>query len=92
MNTDFIVNTYNSEKYISDLTSNPIYKIVSNLNIDTIKRFVKMPLDKRLLLRNLKGPRFDHWNDAEIRSYLKFKRKSNIFERGVYYSLSFFYS
>ena len=125
MNTGFIVNTYNSKKYISDsfkrfcskkneinfnsstqliiqisdskyvlidLTSNPSYKIVSNLNIDTIKRFVKISLDKRLLFRILKDPRFAHWNNAEIGSHLKFERKPNIFERGLYHSLYFFHS
>ena len=91
-NTQLIIQISDSKSVLIDLTSNPSYKIVSNLNIDTIKRFVKISLDKRLLLRILKGPRFAHWNNAEIGSHLKFERKPNIFERGLYHSLCFFHS
>jgi len=86
------INMRKSLKNLIDLTSYPSYKIVSNLNIDTIKRFVKISLDKRLLLRILKGVRFAHCNNTEIGSHLKFQRKPNIFERGLYHSLCFFHS
>ena len=38
------------------------------------------------------GPRFAHWNNAEIGSYLKFYRKPNTFERNFYDSIIFFNS
>ena len=52
------INMRKSLKNLIDLTSYSSYKIVSNLNIDTIKRFVKISLDKRLLIRILKGARY----------------------------------
>ena len=90
--TKLIIQISDLKSVLIDLTSNPSYEIVSNLNTDTIERFVKISLDKRLLLRILKGPRFAHWNNAEIGSHLKFERKPNIFERGLYHSLCFFHS
>ncbi len=37
------------------------------------------------------GPKFAHWNNAEIGSHLQFEREPNIYERGLCYSLSFFH-
>ena len=48
--------------------------------------------DIRLLKRLLMGPRYAHWNNAEIGSHLKFFRKPNIFERDIYNSFLFFHS
>lgn len=90
--TKLIIEISDLKSVLIDLSSNPSYEIISNLNIDSIERFVKIALDKRLLLRILKGPRFAHWNNAEIGSHLKFERKPNIFERGLYHSLCFFHS
>lgn len=91
-NTQLIIQISDANSVLIDLTSNPSYEIVGNLHIDTVERFVKISLDKRLLYRILKGPRFAHWNNAEIGSHLKFERNPNIFERGLYHSLCFFHS
>ena len=40
----------------------------------------------------LMGPRYAHWNNAEIDSHLKFFRKPNIFEREIYNNFLFFHS
>ena len=53
--------------------------------------FVRISLDKRLLFRLLKGPRYAHWNNAEIGSHLRFERYPNIYERGLYHILCFFH-
>jgi UDP-MurNAc hydroxylase len=53
--------------------------------------FVRIDLDNRLLYRLLSGPKFGHWNNAEIGSHLLFERNPNIFERGLYHVLSFFH-
>lgn len=39
----------------------------------------------------LMGPRYAHWNNAEIGSHLKFFRKPNIFEKNVYGSMVYFH-
>ena len=49
-------------------------------------------VDPRLLARLLKGPRFAHWNNAEIGSHITFKRRPDVFERGLYYCMSFFHA
>ena len=68
------------------------YKIVSAKELEQINKYVKISTDKKLLKRLLLGPKFAHWNNAEIGSHLQFKRDPNVYERGLYYSLSFFHS
>ena len=72
------------EKYIYiDLSENTNYQIIEKFDTNNEDRFVKLNLDFRLLLRILKGPKFAHWNNAEIGSHITFERKPNIFERGL---------
>jgi UDP-MurNAc hydroxylase len=54
--------------------------------------FVKITVDHNLLHRLLRGPRFAHWNNAEIGSHLNFDRRPNVFERGLYHCLCFLHS
>ena len=54
-------------------------------------KYVRYETDIRLLKRLLMGPRFAHWNNAEIGSHLKFFRKPNIFEMDIYSSMCFFH-
>lgn len=53
--------------------------------------FVKISVDHNLLHRLLMGPRFAHWNNAEIGSHLSYLRRPDKFERGLYHSLCFFH-
>ena len=59
--------------------------------IDGLNAYVEITVDARLLSRLLKGPRFAHWNNAEIGSHLKYRRVPDVFERGLYYCLSAFH-
>lgn len=54
--------------------------------------FVEIKLDHNLLNRLLRGPRYAHWNNAEIGSHLRYVRKPDVFERGLYHSLCFFHA
>ena len=56
------------------------------------KKYVRYETDIRLLKKLLMGPRFAHWNNAEIGSHLKFYRKPNIFERDIYNAMLYFHS
>ena len=56
------------------------------------KKFLEIDTDPKLLKRLLQGPKFAHWNNAEIGSHLMFKRMPNIYERGLFYCLNFFHS
>ena len=73
-----------------------VNKNLSVVNTDEInqksKKYVRYETDIRLLKRLLMGPRYAHWNNAEIGSHLKFFRKPNIFERDIYSSMCYFYS
>ncbi|MDA7476486.1 MBL fold metallo-hydrolase [Candidatus Pelagibacter ubique] len=67
--------------------------VVKSDQIDQVsKKYVQYETDVRLLKRLLMGPKFSHWNNAEIGSHLKFFRKPNIFEREVYDSVIYFHS
>ena len=66
--------------------------VVNSDEIDQKSRkYVRYETDIRLLKRLLMGPRFAHWNNAEIGSHLKFFRKPNTFERNVYDSMNYFH-
>ena len=71
-------------------------KNLSTINSDQIdqvsNRYVRYDLDVRLLKRLLMGPKYAHWNNAEIGSHLKFFRKPNMHERDVYGSMVYFHS
>ena len=66
--------------------------LVKKADIKKSKSYVVYDLDDRLLKQILKGPKFAHWNNAEIGSHIKFYRKPNIFERNLYYAMSFFHN
>ena len=55
------------------------------------KKYVRYETDNRLLKRLLMGPKYAHWNNAEIGSHLKFFRKPNVFERNIYSSMVYFH-
>ena len=38
------------------------------------------------------GPKFAHWNNAEIGSHIKFFRKPNKFERDLHFAICYFHS
>ena len=54
--------------------------------------YVRIKVDHNLLHRLLRGPRFAHWNNAEIGSHLRYVRKPNQYERGLYHCMCFFHS
>jgi len=56
------------------------------------KKYVSYETDIRLLKKLLMGPRYAHWNNAEIGSHIKFFRKPDIFEGNIYGSMCFFHS
>lgn len=56
------------------------------------KNFVKLTVDPKLLWRILKGPKYAHWQNAEVGSHIQYSRKPEIFERSLYYCMNFFHS
>lgn len=66
-------------------------KIISQNEKNSIEKFVAYTLDLKLLKRLLLGPKYAHWNNAEIGSHISFERNPNIFERGLFYSMCYFH-
>jgi UDP-MurNAc hydroxylase len=67
------------------------YEIMFTNNLP-ISKFLRIQTDPKLLKRLLQGPKFAHWNNAEIGSHLMFKRMPNVYERGLFYCLNFFHA
>ena len=79
------------EKHFLMLPSNGDgYKI--SLEHTQPTKFLEIYTDHKLLKRLLQGPKFAHWNNAEIGSHLLFKRVPDVYERGLFYCLNFFHS
>jgi UDP-MurNAc hydroxylase len=58
-----------------------------------IKKYIVLKLDLRLLKLILMGPRFAHWNNAEIGSHISFYRKpDSLYERGMHFCMNFFHN
>ena len=56
------------------------------------EKFVLIKTDYKLLLRLLRGPKFAHWDNAEVGSHLEYIRNPNIYERGIFYCMCYFHS
>lgn len=54
--------------------------------------YVRMSMDPRLLHRILRGPRFAHFNNAQIGSHISFAKEPDVYERPLYYCMSFFHA
>ena len=80
-----------SDRFAFQLSTENEAKEIS-LDANLVEPFVRMELDHNLLHRLLRGPRFAHWNNAEIGSHLKYLRKPNQFERELYHCLCFLHS
>jgi UDP-MurNAc hydroxylase len=93
-NSDFklIISLIDEMYLVIDLSKECKFDILHESEISKFNKFVKILLDPRLLLRILKGPKYAHWNNAEIGSHLKFERSPNVFERGLYHSYCYFHS
>ena len=79
------------EKFLSISANGNGYQFIKKNELDQFKKYVRISLDNRLLMRILSGPKNAHWNNAEIGSHLTFERKPDNYERGLYYCLSYFH-
>lgn len=83
-----IVVTTEKFSFCFDLANPPE---VHDLHYVPSNGYVRISLEHNLLHNLLKGPRFAHWNNAEIGSHLRFYRDPDIYERGLYHCLCFFH-
>ena len=80
-----------SESFAFSLSTNGGIEVIDQS--DKIEDpYVQVTLRHNLLHRLLRGPRFAHWNNAEIGSHLRYSRKPNFFERGLYHCMCFLHA
>ncbi len=87
--TKLFINISEESDLLITLSNNPTYEIVTSKSYKNCNLFVRLSLDNRLLFKLLNGPRYAHWNNAEVGSHLSFNRYPDIFERGLYHCLYF---
>jgi len=68
--------------------------LVETISVDSklVEPYVRIDVDHNLLHRLLRGPRYAHWNNAEIGSHITYLRKPNNFERGLYHCMCFLHA
>lgn len=94
-NVIFSTNIYLSlEKSLIEIDNTKSHEkinLIKNEQFQLNSNFVKYNTDKRLLKLLLQGPKFAHWNNAEIGSHITFLRNPNIFERQLYENMCYFH-
>ena len=80
-----------SDRVAFKLSTNHFVEMVPR-NFELLGPHVRIDLDHNLLHRLLRGPRYAHWNNAEIGSHLSYMRKPNIYERGLYHCMCFLHA
>jgi UDP-MurNAc hydroxylase len=87
-NTKLVIRTNNIAFQLGTDSQVEVIPVDSNL----VEPYVRIDVDHNLLHRLLRGPRYAHWNNAEIGSHLTYLRKPNNFERGLYHSMCFLHA
>tara|TARA_R100001126_G_scaffold38692_1_gene21466 strand:- start:7989 stop:9329 length:1341 start_codon:yes stop_codon:yes gene_type:complete len=67
------------------------YDIIDEKDLND-ENYVSYKLDFKLLNRILKGPRYAHWNNAEIGSHILFSRKPDVYQRALHFCMNYFHS
>ena len=56
------------------------------------EKYISFKVDSKLLHRILKGPKFAHWNTAEIGCHVMFNRKPDVYHRGLHFCMNYFHA
>lgn len=80
------------DQYVRFTADGDGYEYVDGLPESTDRRRVRMEMDPRLTLQILKGPQYAHFNNAYIGSHLGFSIEPDVYERSLFYSMSFFHA
>lgn len=68
------------------------YDLISSKEARDVEKYVRMKIDPRLLHRILRGPQYAHFNNAQIGSHIGFAKEPDVYERPLYYCMSFFHA
>jgi UDP-MurNAc hydroxylase len=89
LDTDVFLKVKNKFIHIDNNSDEIFIKNMDEISI--IDKYVIYEVEAKLLKRILLGPRFAHWNNAEIGSHIKFFRNPDIFDRKLYNAMSYFH-
>lgn len=89
---DFDVLLKFRDKYIHINNKKKSIEEKNKKDLKDIDKFVIYDVHPKLLKRILLGPKYAHWNNAEIGSHIKFFRKPDYYDRRIYNAMSFFHS
>ena len=79
-------------KYIKFKDNSKNLEIINEDELNHLNEYVIFDVDPRLLKRILMGPKYAHWNNAEIGSHIKFFRKPDIYNKDIFISMCSFHS
>jgi len=80
------------KKYLKLPKNGKKLQLANKTDIDPDSNYVIYKTDLRLRKLLLKGPRYAHWNNAEIGSHIKFIRNPDVWESALYQSMSYFHN
>ena len=86
---------YKEEIYIKfgshsvKIDNNNCIDLIKNEKVEEKFKYIIFELDSRLLKWLLNGPRYAHWNNAEIGSHIKYYRKPNAYSRNLHASICY---
>jgi UDP-MurNAc hydroxylase len=90
LKTDIYINV--KDKHIKLSHSNKKLEVVLRDEIKMGLNCVIYKTDIRLLRSLLSGPKYAHWDNAEIGSHINFSRYPDIYEREVYGNMCYFHA
>lgn len=71
------------------IDNNNCIDLIKNEKVEEKFKYIIFELDSRLLKWLLNGPRYAHWNNAEIGSHIKYYRKPNAYSRNLHASICY---
>jgi len=68
------------------------YELLTETAARDVDEYVRITIDDRLLHRILRGPQYAHFNNAQIGSHVGFEKDPDVYERPLYYVMSFLHA
>ena len=90
LDTDILLEIF--DKYIIIPFNKKRLDVINKDKFFEKNKYVIYKLNPNLLKKILNGPKYAHWNNAEIGSHIKFYRNPNVFDRKLHLSMSYFHA
>ena len=74
------------------IDNNNCIDLIKNEKVEEKFKYIIFELDSRLLKWLLNGPKYAHWNNAEIGSHIRFFRNPNVYERNIFRGMCYLHN